>query len=300
MIREAYLNGRWVADEGLAVPVGDPGFAMGVTVTERLRTFDGRVWRQEEHVARLRRSCEIVGVDTAVADELDAAITEFTRRHEPLRQSAATGETPSDWSITVFATPGVGGEPTRCVHGFPLPFNDWAHQYTNGVALRTSAHRQVPAACWPAELKCRSRMHYHLADREAAVIEPGARALLLDTDGFVGETSIANLIAYRDGEGAVSPRTDKVLPGVSLAVVRELANAAGVAFTERDLTVEEVAAADEVWLTNSLSCLLPAVQIDGRPIGSGQPGPGYARMLAAWVGAAGLDFADQARRHSAV
>jgi len=291
--RQAYYNGDWIDESSLAIPVGDPGFALGVTITERLRTFAGRVWRQADHAARLRRSAEIVGVDVNVVDELDAAVTEWSRRHEPLR---AQGH---DWAIAVFATPGVRGRPTRCVHGFPLAFQQWAEDYTRGVSLRTSTHRQTPASCWPPELKCRSRMHYYLADREARAAEPGARALLLDQEGFVGEASTANVVLYREAEGIVSPRLSKVLPGVSVAVLRELAEAAGVAFAERDIPPAELSTADEAWLASTSVCLLPVTRCDGRAIGAGVPGRAYARMLAAWSEAVGLDIAAQARRFSA-
>lgn len=295
--RQAYFNGQWGPGEGLAIPIDDPGFALGVTITERLRTFGGRVWRQAEHVERLRGSAEIVGVPGETVDELDAAITEYRRRHEPLRAAGRVEGAEDDWAIVAFATPGIAGEPMRCVHGFPLAFTDWAHQYAEGVSLRLSTHRQTPPSCWPAELKCRSRMHYHLADREARRLEPGARALLLDQEGFVGEASTANVVVYNEAEGIVSPRMEKVLPGVSVAVLRELAEAAGVPFTERDVTVDAFRSADEAWLSSTSVCLLPVTRLDGEPIGAGSPGPGYARFLQAWNEATGLDIAEQARRH---
>ena len=297
--REAYYNGQWVPDEGLSIPVSDPGFAMGITITERLRTFAGRVWRQAEHVRRLGRSAEIVGIDASVADELDNAITEFMKRHETLRTAGKRDDTEDDWAIVAFATPGVGGEPTRVVHGFPLPFKQWAHQYTKGVTLRTRDHRQTPGNCWPAELKCRSRMHYYLADQQASSLEEGARAILLDQEGFVGEASTANLVIYNEAEGIVSPVMSKVLPGVSVAVLRELAEQNGVAFTERDFGIEALHEADEVWLSSTSVCLLPVTCCDGRSIGSGSPGAAYKRFLSLWDQAVGLDIAQQAKAQSA-
>ncbi|MEO0529337.1 MAG: aminotransferase class IV [Planctomycetota bacterium] len=291
--RQAYWNGTWIDEAELSIPIADPGFTMGVTITERLRTFGGKVWRQAEHVARLRRSAEIVGIDESIVDEIDAAIPEFVARHKPQR------EADDDWAVVAFATPGVGGEPTRCVHGLPLPFGTWASLYADGVRVVISEHREPPANCWPTELKCRSRMHYYLADRQAAAREAGARAILLDQDGYIAEATIANVVIYSEAEGIVSPKLEKVLPGISVNVLRELAIAEGISFVERDLTPEAFRAADEVWLTSTSTCLLPVVRCDGQPIGTGRPGVGFARMLAAWNDAVGLDIAGQAVQRAA-
>jgi branched-subunit amino acid aminotransferase/4-amino-4-deoxychorismate lyase len=290
--RVAYLNGRWVNDATLAIPIADLGFTMGVTVTERLRTFAGKVFRQAEHVARMSRSLAIIGLTGAIANEIDDAISEFVNRNAALR------EPDDDWSIVAFATPGAGRAPTVCVHGVPLPFRLWAAQYDTGVPVWVSDVRQVPANCWPAELKCRSRMHYYLADQHARTRDPQARAILLDQEGHVGEASTANLVIYRPGEGLATPMYSKVLPGVTISVVEELAHCLGISFHQRDIAVDELKAADEVWLTSTSVCVLPVTTCDGQRIGPGTPGPMYRRMLAAWNDFVGVDVAGQARRRS--
>jgi branched-subunit amino acid aminotransferase/4-amino-4-deoxychorismate lyase len=289
----AYLNGEWVCNTELHVAVDDVGFLLGATVTERLRTFDGHVFRLDEHLRRLRRSLEIVGLDAeSITSSVEGAITEFLKRN---RGKIAVED---DWSIVAFVTPGVSGSgrPTVCVHGHPLPFHLWAAQFDAGVHVVVSDTRQVPTSCWPAELKCRSRMHYYLADRAAAAQRPGARAILLDQDGFVAEASTANVLLYRDGEGLVSPPHDHILAGVSLGVVRELAGQIGVPFITRPLSVAELHAADEAMLTSTSICVLPIVECDGRAVGNGNPGPIYRRLLTAWSELVGLDVAEQARR----
>ena len=106
-----------------------------------------------------------------------------------------------------------------------LPFHLWAEKYREGQALVTTDIEQVSPHCWPAGLKCRSRMHYYLADKRAAAMDPQARALLLDAQGFVTEASTANLLIYNAGRGLASPPSAKILRGISLAVVVELARA---------------------------------------------------------------------------
>jgi branched-subunit amino acid aminotransferase/4-amino-4-deoxychorismate lyase len=92
------------------------------------------------------------------------------------------------------------------------------------------------------------------------------------------------------------PPGDQVLPGISLAVLIELADGLRVTHVERELRPADVAAADEVWITSTSPCILPVVRFNGQPIGSGAPGATYRRFLAAWSDLVGLDVAAQAAR----
>ena len=288
----AYLNGEWVPASTLCVPVDDLGFMMGVTVVERLRTFQGQVFRKAEHLERLRRSLEIVGwpIEKILA-EVSAAIDEFMTRNEAM---LVPGD---DWFVVTYVTPGStpdATQPSICVHGGPLLFSNWAESFQEGVKLVVVDIRQVPANCWPAEMKCRSRMHYYLADREATAKSPGSRAILLDQDGFVGEASTANIVVHFPGRGLVTPLREKVLPGVTQEVLFELAAKLGIPHNESDITPEELFEADEVFLTSTSVCLQPVVSIDDRLVGNGQPGPLYQRLLGAWKDLTGVDIAAQA------
>lgn len=290
----AYLNGKWVPSSELAIPIDDLGFLLGATVTERLRTFQGKVFRLDEHLQRLRSSLAIVGLDSdAITAQVAEAVPEFLRRNlDHLDRE-------DDWSIVAFATPGASGgsrQPTVCVHGNPLPFGSWALQFETGLPVVVSAIRQVPPNCWPAELKCRSRMHYYLADRQATTTRPGARAIVLDQDGYIAEATTANVIVYREGEGLVSPPHEHILFGVSLGVVRELAESLEIPFVTRPLTVEELHSAEEALITSTSICVLPIIECDRRTIGGGRPGPIYRRLLAAWSDLVGVDVAEQAQR----
>jgi branched-subunit amino acid aminotransferase/4-amino-4-deoxychorismate lyase len=292
----AYLNGRWIPSSGLAVSVDDLGFMLGATVTERLRTFRGQAFRLQDHLARLRHSLEIVDLDPArITSEIARVVPEFIERN---RSHLAPDD---DWSILAFATPGVSGgaTPTLCVHGYPLQFQHWAARYETGVPVVISDVRQIPRESLPPELKCRSRMHFYLADRRAAAAQPGARAVLLDSDGFIAEATNANVLVYRAADGLVSPPSENILFGVSLGVVQEIAGRLDVPFTTRPLAVEEFCSADEALLTSTSVCLLPIVECNGRPIGQRQPGPIYRRLLAAWSELVGVDIAAQARQCAA-
>jgi branched-chain amino acid aminotransferase len=267
-------------------------------VAEQLRTFGGRIFHLDDHLGRLARSLAIVGVELGMPlASLGEIAVELAANNRALLHPD------DDLGVAMVVTPGIHAGygapgtalPTVCLHTYPLPFDRWADKYRTGQALVTTDVRQVPPDCWPPELKCRSRMHYFLADRKAAAMEPGARAILLDHQGRVTEASTANLVIYRH-QRLVSPPHDRVLPGISLAVVDRLAGELGIPIVYRDLGVEELAAADEILLTSTPFCLLPATRFNRRPVGDGRPGPVFAQMLEAFSQAAGIDIAAQAVR----
>jgi branched-subunit amino acid aminotransferase/4-amino-4-deoxychorismate lyase len=296
---QAYWNGRFVPASQATVPLDDAGFMLGATVAEQLRTFGGRLFRLDAHLTRLYHSLEIVGVDPGLTHaELGLIAEELAATNGAM---LAPGD---DLGLAIFVTPGsyanLGPKsikrPLVCVHTRTLPFAQWSDKYATGEALSTTDVRQIPANCWPPELKCRSRMHYYLADRQAQAKDPDSRALLCDDQGFVVEASTANIIVYRSGEGLLAPPWSKVLPGVSLATVADLAPQLGLKLQERDLTPADVASSDEVFLTSTSPCIVPVTRLDGRPIGSGKPGDVFRRLIGSWSSLVGVDIVDQAQR----
>ena len=295
----AYFQGRFVPFSQVQIAPFDGGFVQGTTVAEQLRTFGGRLFQLERHLARLSRSLGIVGVDLDVSLGTLGEIARSIARYN--HGLLADGD---DLGLSIFVTPGVysafahdaKGGPLVCVHTYPVAFKTFARRYDSGQPLVVTKVRQVPSECWPAELKCRSRMHYFLADREARQRDPDARALLLDLDGGVTEASTANVVAYFQGEGLVSPPKEKILPGITVAELESIASQVGVPMTYRDLRPEELAKSDELFLTSTSPCLIPCTKLDGLPIGTGQPGPIFHRLITAWDRHVGIDIREQARR----
>ena len=292
----AWLNGAWISGDDLSIPVGDAGFVLGATVTEQLRTFGGRLFLADQHAARFRDSLACAGIDPGLPLEAIFAAAETVASHNHAR-----GHRHDDLGVIVFATPGNlpsqhrgrSSQPRVAIHSFPLAFSTWSNAYRNGITLRSVSICQVPDACWPLQMKCRSRMHYVLADTMAKSLEPGARAVLCHADGRVSETSTANIAIVQRGMIITPPSTD-ALAGVSLHYLKQLSASLGIVWREHSLRSEDLASADEILLTSTPNCLLPATRLDGRPIGSGQPGPIAQQLLAAWSGSVGLDIVRQA------
>jgi branched-subunit amino acid aminotransferase/4-amino-4-deoxychorismate lyase len=281
------------------IPVFDAGFVLGATVTEQLRTFGGKLFRFDEHLLRLHRSLSIVGIDPGLSDEELGRIARAIVAHN--HALLAPGD---DLGLSLFVTPGpyatlapeAAAGPTIGLHTYPLPFRLWTEKYERGESLVISDVEQVSPRSWPPELKCRSRMHYFLAEQHARKHRPGARALLLNASGGVTETLTSNVLAYRRDVGLISPLPERILRGISLSMVRELAEKLRVPFVEHELTAHELAGADEVLLTSTPSCLLPVTMLDGQPIGNCRPGPIFGRLIQAWSELVGLDIMAQSRQ----
>ena len=292
----SYWNGELLTDDEPSISVFDVGFVQGVTVPEQMRTFGGKLFQLDEHLQRLRRSLQIVGIDDLDIEDLRTNAEVIASHNHSLLQSG------DDLGLTLIVTPGFcataadDGDPgpTVGMYTTPLPFHRWVEKYSTGETLIVSSIRQVPRNCWPAELKCRSRMHYFLADREAHRRKPGARALLLDQDGLVAEASTASVVLYREQEGFVVPPAEKVLASVSVVVLQSLAEQLGIAFVRRDISIDDVRSADEVFLSSTSPCILPVVAFDDLPIGGGVPGDIFRKTIACWGSLVGLDIVAQA------
>jgi branched-chain amino acid aminotransferase len=291
-----YLNGRMIPASQAALPISNAGLVQGATVTDQTRTFHQRPYRLGARLDRLFRSLHTVRLDPGLSKDEFAAISNELVAHNAaflgdgeelgLIQFVTAGE------YATYATKPVRMGPTVCVHTFPLPFALWAKKMREGAHLVTPSVRQVPPQCWPPQMKCRSRMHYYLADQEARQVDPEASALLLDLEGHITETSGANILIVEEG-GIVSPPAASILPGHSLAVVIEMAAALNIPYAERDLEAADVAAADEAFLASTPFCLMPVTRFNGLPVGDGKVGPMYRRLMSAWNREVGLDIEKQ-------
>ncbi len=294
-----YLNGQFIPASQASLKIYDAGVVLGATVTEMTRTFRHQPFRLEDHIARLFRSLKYTRMDIGLTPEQLVAVS-----RQLLANNTNLIADDDEVGLIHFVTAGEYGSyvaspevavrtgPTICAHTFPLPFTLWAERIRTGAHVVTPSIRHVPPQCCDPKMKSRSRMHYYLADQEARLADPQALALLLDLDGNVAETSGANFLIVEHG-AIVSPTLRNTLPGVSRAVVIELADRLGIPFVERDIQVFSVMNADEAFLASTPHCLCPVTKINGVIIGDGQPGPVYRRLMAAWNELAGLDIAGQ-------
>jgi len=295
----AHFRDRMIPAAEAKLSIYDLGIVMGATVTDMARTYGHEPFRLKDHLIRFYESCKYARLKVPLSLEATEKVTREITRHNAQELVAK-----EDLAIVFFITPGENAvyagsaagrvhlEPTFCIHTFPLPFSNWAHLFRDGAHVVTPSIRHIPLQCVDPKIKCRSRMHWWLADQEAHLTDPKAITLLLDLDGNVTETSGSNFLIAKHG-AAISPTACNTMRGISRQNVIELCAKLHIVFTERDFQVHDVINADEAFLTTTPYGIAPVTRINGLDIGNGKPGPLFKRIASAWSEQVGFDILEQ-------
>lgn len=295
--RVVYLNGEYVPEREAKVSVLDRGFRWGDAVYDATRTFDGKLFKLEEHVERFFRSLRYARIDPRLGKTELLAITEaVVRRNEPARKASD-----GDYLLTMQASRGLvsgiysphGAVPTVTVYCLPLAFATHAQYYRAGAPVIVPATRRTPPECVSPRAKVSNKMNHFQAEFEAKAADPDAFALMLDLDGNIAESSGSDFLFVSNGVLRI-PQRRTHLTGVSLLTAVELAEKLGLETDEGSFTVFDLYQAEEAMLTASTFCLLPVVKVNGLPLGDGKPGPIVTELLRAWSQLAGMDIVEQA------
>lgn len=272
-----YVNGRISDAASAAIPVFDHGFLYGEGVYETLRTYGREPFLFTEHLERLRRSAGLIALDVPFTDaDLRAHVSATMAAH------GGTGEA----YIRILLTRGVGDltyDPAACptpslviiVKPFPAPP---AEDFRDGVGVAlVDIRRNHPHALNP-RIKSNNLLNNALAMQ--AALRKGAReALMLNQAGELSECSQANFFLVLDGELVTPPLDAGLLPGITRAFVLALAADVGVPARETACTLAHLDRASEAFLTGTTREITPVVSVDGRPIGTGRPGPITQKLL---------------------
>lgn len=294
----AYLDQQYVPQSQAALPIHDLGIVGGLAVSEMLRTFDHELLFVDQHLERLGGSLAAVHIGLNwSADRWHELINRVVDHNVGLVEQGV------DLGVILFVTAGwnptyvgraaaLAHGPTVGIHTFPLHQELWKERLIQGASLVSVRGRVLPASVVPPVVKSRSRLHWSMADHDARRVDPHAQALLIGDEGTVTETATSNVIAVIDRQ-LISPPPGVVLEGIALTVTLNLGSERGLNVVRRQLTLSELVAADEVLLTSTPTCVLPATRLDGNPIGLDQPGPVCRELRAAWSELAGLDLDQQ-------
>jgi branched-chain amino acid aminotransferase len=275
MSRTIFINDRLVPEAEARISVFDHGLLYGDGVFEGLRSYAGRVFRLDAHLDRLWASARAICLEIPLAKEALAKAVIDTL--------AANGL--EDGYIRLIVTRGAGTlglDPNRCSNPQVIIIADTISLYPQefydqGLRIVTAATQRIQSAALSPRIKSLNYLNNIMAKLEglrAGCVE----ALMLNHKGEVAECTGDNVFVVRSGRLLTPPPDAGILEGITRNAVMELAHAAGIDCREATLTRHDLYTADECFLTGTAAEVIPVVDIDGRTIGSGAPGPITSRL----------------------
>lgn len=274
------IDGRPVAPEAAKVSVFDRGFLYGDSVFETLRTYGGRPFALDRHLARLGESARRVFIELPVSlsqigREVASAIVGAGNAESYVRLTLTRGTGDS-----LGLDPGLGRHALRVVIVTALS-SPPPEVYTSGIAACSYRTARVNDHSPAAGAKIGNYLTAVLAMREARAVGAG-EALLVDSRGSVIEGASSNVFAVRaDGTLVTPPESDGILLGITRETLLSVADQLGIPVAFESLPLAELPKAAEVFITSSIRELVPVVSLDGQVIGSGKPGAVTQRLLRA-------------------
>lgn len=260
-----WLNGTIMETQQAVIPVSDHGFLYGMGLFETLRTYAGQPFLLERHMQRLHEGCEELRIANApdaaevrsiVRDLLEANKEELRGGDAYLRLSVSAGEAP-------LGLPSAEGyrQPNVVLMMKKLPSSPYPPKPKSAALLRTRRNS-------PEGAVRRKSFHYmnnivgkwELAGRE---VPPDTEGLFLNESGFVVEGIVSNVFLVRGGTLATPAVSNGLLPGITRQFVCELAAKHGFGVEEGHYRWEDVVAADELFITNSVQEIVPVHQLIG-------------------------------------
>ncbi|MGI9177769.1 MAG: branched-chain-amino-acid transaminase [Pirellulales bacterium] len=275
MSRIIFMNDRLVPEEEARISVFDHGLLYGDGVFEGLRSYSGRVFRLEEHIDRLYASGLAICLQIPLAKDVMAKAVIDTLAANNL----------TDGYIRLVVTRGAGSlglDPNKTKHPQVIVIADTISLYPRefydkGLRIVTAATQRTQSAALSPRIKSLNYLNNIMAKLEG--LQAGCvEALMLNHKGEVAECTGDNIFVVRGGRLLTPPPDAGILEGITRGAVMDLAIAAGIDCRETTLVRHDLYTADECFLTGTAAEVIPVVEIDGRKVGRGTPGPITARL----------------------
>ena len=275
MPRLIFMNDRLVPEHEARVSVFDHGLLYGDGVFEGLRSYSGRVFRLDAHLDRLWDSAKAICLTIPLSKEVVAKAVNDTLAANNL----------VDGYVRLIVTRGAGSlglDPNRTRDPQVIVIADTIalypkEHYEKGLRIVTAATQRVQSAALSPRIKSLNYLNNIMAKLEG--LQAGCvEALMLNHKGEVAECTGDNIFVVRAGRLLTPPPDAGILEGITRNAVMELAHSAGIDCREATLTRHDLYTADECFLTGTAAEVIPVVDIDGRTIGTGAPGPITSRL----------------------
>ena len=277
-----YLNGEYSSLRDAKVSVLDRGFIFGDGIYEVVPAYGGKLFRFDEHMARLDRSLGKLRIANP------HRIEEWLERCRKLLAALTAQNGASDQLVYIQITRGVALRD----HVMPAGVPPTVFMMCSAMKPATPEQRHHGVACVTArdfrwergDIKSISLLGNVLARQMSA--DHGATETIMFRDGHLTEAAASNVWVVHEGALLGPPKSDHVLEGIRYDLLRELCEDAGIAYNLRPIAEADVTSADEVLLSSATKEVLPVTTLDGQPVGHGalrgKPGPVYARLFEAY------------------
>ena len=262
-----FINGQFVDENEAVISVFDHGFLYGDGIFEAFRAYNGKIFQFDEHMNRLYDSARIIDLEIPLPKaEFKKIVIEAVKksgykdcyvRPQVTRGVGALGHDPSTCK-----------KPTVIVYVTPTP----VMKKSRSIRTVVSPYRRPPAFVLPPESKTTHYLNNILAKMEAK--KKGVDdAILLDVRGFVSEGCAWNIFLVKNGCVSTPSITSSILKGITRDAVIHLLGELAIQVQERDISLSELFTADEAFGTGTASEITPIIEINGRTVGDGAPGP---------------------------
>lgn len=272
---EVYIDGKFYPKEEAKISVFDHGLLYGDGVFEGTRAYNGRIFEFDAHIDRLYDSAKVIALTIPLSkEEMKEAHLQTLRRNKLHDAYIRT--------VVTRGTGDLGLDPKKCSQATVIIIADNivlypAEFYEKGLRLVTVPTRRNLIEAVNPMIKSLNYLNNVLAKIEANLAGV-PEAIMLNQEGYVAECTGDNIFIVK-GDTLLTPATMYgALPGITRKVTMELAAELGLTVRETLLTRYDLYVADECFLTGTAAEIIPVVEIDGRKIGSGTPGP-YTHRL---------------------
>lgn len=269
-----FVNGRFTPLAEATVSVEDRGFQFGDGVYEVVRTYHGKPFHLDAHLDRLERSAKAIELPLPWtiqqwAEYVREGITRGGYPESKIYLQLTRGKAPRDH---VFPAP---AKPTAVMTVREMKPTDSALQ-SSGVAVMTMDDWR-----WGrCDIKSVNLLPNVMARQRAK--QAGTFEAVFIRNGQVTEGAVSNVMVVMAGRVLTAPEGELILSGVTRTLVLDLARKEGLSVEERFVTSDELLHADEVFLTGTTVEVMPVIRVDGKPVGTGKPGPITLKLQAAF------------------
>lgn len=264
-----YLNGEFIPKDKAFISVNDRGFLFGDAIYEVIPVFNSKVFRLQEHLERLDSSLKKIYMDNPLADdEWEAIFSELINKNQL-----------SNSSIYLQVTRGVSERD----HAIDLPehptiyaFIKTIPDYQHGEGISAITHEDIR---WgQCDIKATTLLPTIILRHKAK--EQDAKEAILYRDNIVTEGAATNVFVIKNNNIYTPTQDKRILPGVTRNLIIELLTDSDSPVIVKDISLDELKTADEVWVSSSTWEIVPIIKIDDSLINNGKPGPLWSKTLA--------------------